>query len=95
MLPQHQDLDARRGGAALPRRSPGQQRRRDGGRVLPREVEDRCLNCLSTAHRVATCRRPPRCFSCHGVNHFARDCKRPRATGGGQAPPRNDGRFVR
>jgi hypothetical protein len=46
-------------------------------RRIPDALRDRCLNCLSYTHRVATCRRPPRCLRCHEFWHLARDCKRP------------------
>lgn len=46
---------------------------------IPPELQDRCLNCLSSAHRIATCRLPVRCRRCMGLNHLARDCKRPRS----------------
>ncbi|CAN6221799.1 unnamed protein product [Urochloa humidicola] len=46
-------------------------------RILP-ELRDRCLNCLSYSHRVATCRLPQRCLRCHKFRHLAKDCRRPR-----------------
>jgi hypothetical protein len=46
---------------------------------IPPEFEGKCLNCLSTGHRVATCKLPRRCVRCHGFRHLARDCKRPRS----------------
>ncbi|EEC81421.1 hypothetical protein OsI_24675 [Oryza sativa Indica Group] len=46
---------------------------------IPPELQDRCLDCLSSAHRIATCRLPVRCRRCMGLNHLARDCKRPRS----------------
>lgn len=67
-----------------------------GARPRPRAVLDRCLNCLSTAHRVATCTRSPRCFNCRGINHFARDCKRSRVdAAAGDTSGAADVRFVR
>ena len=49
--------------------------------------QDRCFNCLSYSHRVATCRLPRRCLRCHGFRHIARECKRLRsAAKGGDLP---------
>jgi hypothetical protein len=48
-------------------------------RRIPAELHDRCFNCLSYSHRVATCRLPWRCLRCHGLRHLARECTRPRA----------------
>ena len=49
--------------------------------------QDRCFNCLSYSHRVATCRLPQRCLRCHGFRHIARECKRLRSTvKGGDLP---------
>ncbi|CAN6205195.1 unnamed protein product [Urochloa humidicola] len=58
-------------------------------RRIPPELRDRCLNCLSYSHRVATCRLPPRCLRCHKFRHLAKDCRYPRprpllAVGSGQ-----------
>jgi hypothetical protein len=47
-------------------------------RKIPTELHDRCFNCLSYSHRVATCRLPRRCLRCHDFSHLARDYKRPR-----------------
>jgi hypothetical protein len=44
---------------------------------IPAAFAERCLNCLSYKHKVATCSRPMRCFHCLGFWHLARDCKRP------------------
>ncbi|CAN6173490.1 unnamed protein product [Urochloa humidicola] len=62
---------------------------------IPLEMRDRCLNCLSHNHRVATCRLPRRCLRCHKFRHLARDCRQPRSTtlqkvagGARRAPPR-------
>lgn len=68
-------------------------------RRIPEAMRDRCLNCLSFTHKIATCRRPLRCLHCHGP-HFARECKRPRSptTGGGNGggcAAGHDVRFVR
>lgn len=64
-------------------------------RGVPVALWGKCLNCYSTTHKIASCRRPLRCFKCFGNNHLARDCKQPRsppnATGG---EPSYD-RFVR
>ncbi|RLM64898.1 hypothetical protein C2845_PM16G04610 [Panicum miliaceum] len=46
---------------------------------IPPEFEGKCLNCLSTGHRVATCKLLRRCVRFHGFRHLARDCKRPRS----------------
>ncbi|CAN6197587.1 unnamed protein product [Urochloa humidicola] len=43
-------------------------------RPIPPEMRDRCLNCLSYSHRVATCRLPPRCRLCHKLRHLAWQC---------------------
>ncbi|CAN6176745.1 unnamed protein product [Urochloa humidicola] len=50
-----------------------------GERRIPPVFIDRCFNCLSFNHRIATCRLPRRCLRCHGFRHIARDCRRPRA----------------
>ncbi|CAN6173588.1 unnamed protein product [Urochloa humidicola] len=50
-----------------------------GGRRIPSVFTDRCFNCLSFNHCIATCRLPRRCLRCHGFRHIARDCWRPRA----------------
>lgn len=47
-----------------------------GRRAIPEPMRDRCLNCLSSTHRIATCRRPLKCLNCHGLKHLARDCPR-------------------
>jgi hypothetical protein len=48
---------------------------------IPAELHDRCFNCLSYSHRVATCQLPRHCLRCHGLHHIARECKRqPRCT---------------
>lgn len=52
--------------------------RRDG---IPPELVDLCLKCLSTTHRIATCRLPVRCRRCKGLGHIARECKRPHSPG--------------
>ncbi|RLN07983.1 hypothetical protein C2845_PM11G04000 [Panicum miliaceum] len=39
------------------------------------KLRDRCFNCLSYSHHVATCRLPRRCLRCHGFRHLARECK--------------------
>ncbi|CAN6268811.1 unnamed protein product [Urochloa humidicola] len=57
-------------------------------RRIPPEMRDRCLKCLSSNHRVATCRLPLRCLRCHGLRHVARDCPRPRSP----TPPRPQSR---
>jgi len=49
-------------------------------RGIPEELRDRCLNCLSFNHRIATCRRRLRCHLCHDLWHLARDCTRRRTT---------------
>ena len=46
--------------------------------AIPPGLLDRCFNCLSSGHRVASCRLPTRCLRCRGFRHVARDCKRPR-----------------
>lgn len=53
-------------------------------RRIPNARRDKCLNCLSTTHRIASCRRALRCLNCHGSNHMAGDCKRPRSPGARQ-----------
>ena len=44
-------------------------------RPIPEFMRDRCLNCLSYTHKVATCRVPLRCLNFRGYRHLARDCK--------------------
>ncbi|CAO2166971.1 unnamed protein product [Urochloa humidicola] len=44
-------------------------------RRIPPEMRDRCLNCLSYSHRVATCNLPPRCRRCHRFRHLAWQCR--------------------
>lgn len=44
-------------------------------RRFPPELHGKCLNCLSSSHRVVTCRLPHRCVHCKGFCHRARDCK--------------------
>jgi hypothetical protein len=44
----------------------------------PADLHGKCFNCLSTAHRVATCRLPPRCLRCMGFRHLTQDCKQRR-----------------
>ncbi|CAL4938094.1 unnamed protein product [Urochloa decumbens] len=58
-------------------------------------MQDRCLNCLSYGHRIATCRLPVRCRRCHGTYHIAKDCRRSRSPTDGatagvvrRSPPR-------
>ncbi|CAN6243366.1 unnamed protein product [Urochloa humidicola] len=51
-----------------------------GRRCIPSEFTDRCFNCLSFNHRIATCQLPRRCLRCHGFCHITRDGQRPRAT---------------
>lgn len=66
-------------------------------RQIPEAMRDKCLNCLSRNHRIATCRRLLRCLRCLGYHHYARDCKRPRKPAGdasGTAAPAPN-RFVR
>jgi hypothetical protein len=48
-------------------------------RMIPAVLHDRCFNCLSYSHRVATCRLPWRCLCYRGFRHLARDCKCPRS----------------
>jgi hypothetical protein len=47
-------------------------------RHIPADLHGKCFNCLSSAHRVATCKLPQRCLRCKGLRHVARDCKQPR-----------------
>ncbi|CAL4885499.1 unnamed protein product [Urochloa decumbens] len=58
-----------------------------GPRPLPPELADKCLNCLSTAHRRVDCKMPTRCLRCRGLHHLARHCKRPRRMAAGGAAP--------
>jgi hypothetical protein len=44
-------------------------------RHIPTDLHGKCFNCLSSAHRVATCKLPQRCLRCKGLRHVARDCK--------------------
>jgi hypothetical protein len=44
----------------------------------PADLYGKCFNCLSIAHRVATCRLPPHCLRCKGFRHLTRDCKQRR-----------------
>lgn len=71
----------------LPRANTSQQpsrpqesrgRRRRG---VPDELKDVCLNCLSSSHKVADCRRPMRCRLCFGFRHMAKDCPTQRTAG--------------
>lgn len=57
-------------------------------RRIPDALRDKCLNCLSSRHKIATCRMPLRCLRCRGFRHLARDCTRPRSP----ENARNDGR---
>ncbi|KAG2566697.1 hypothetical protein PVAP13_7NG175551 [Panicum virgatum] len=56
-------------------------------RRIPVVFRDRCFNCLSYSHRVATCRLPWHCLRCHGFRHIARECKRLRSAAKGGDPP--------
>jgi hypothetical protein len=49
-------------------------------RKIPAKLHDRCFNCLSLSHRVATCRLS---WRCRGYRHLASDCKWPRRAGDG------------
>ena len=44
----------------------------------PVDLRGKCFNCLSTTHRVATCKLPPRCLRCKGFRHLVRDYKQRR-----------------
>lgn len=67
----------KRCGLRTPRRLAASSSRRSGR--SPEDLCDRCFNCLSYSHRVATCRLPRRCLHCHGFRHLARDCKQLRS----------------
>ncbi|CAN6194783.1 unnamed protein product [Urochloa humidicola] len=56
-------------------------------RRIPPEMADRCLNCLSYTHRIATCRLPRRCRRCLGFRHIAKDCRRSCSPTTGQQRP--------
>ena len=64
----------------MPRWKPVRGQRAVSGRAtsIPKFLLDKCLNCLSSAHRVATCKLPQRCLRCRGLRHIAHDCKQPR-----------------
>jgi hypothetical protein len=49
-------------------------------RRIHAELRDRCFNCLSYSHRVASCRLPRRCLYYHNFRYLARDCKRSSTT---------------
>lgn len=79
-----------------PTPSTGNATSRRRTRKIPEEMRDKCLNCLSRTHRIATCRHLLRCLRCYSYRYFARDCKRPRTPlngDGGNATAPN--RFVR
>jgi hypothetical protein len=61
-----------RGGRPASRRPP---------RQIPAELHGKCLNCLSSMHRVATCKLPQRCLRCKGLRHVVCDSKQPRRVG--------------
>jgi hypothetical protein len=44
-------------------------------RSIPKDLQDRCFNCLASSHRAADCRRSVRCFKCWGLGHRAVKCK--------------------
>ena len=54
----------------------------------PTDLHGKCFNCLSTAHRVATCKLPPCYLRCKRFQHPAWDCKRRRTV-----PPSSSGTF--
>ena len=56
-------------------------------RRIAEALRDRCLNCLSYSHRIATCHLPLRCLRCRGFQHIARDCKRLRSPGHNRVGP--------
>ena len=47
-------------------------------RRIRSEFCDRCFNCLSFSHRVATCQLPRHCLRCRGFRHLAKNYRRPR-----------------
>ncbi|XP_066318321.1 uncharacterized protein [Miscanthus floridulus] len=59
--------------SAGPRPSQGQLSR---VKKIPAELHDRCFNCLSYSHRVATCWLPRRCLRCRGFGHLVKDYRR-------------------
>jgi hypothetical protein len=61
-------------------------------RKIPVQLRDKCFNCLSYSHRVATCRLPRRCLRCHGFGHLARNYKQPKSTLKGGGLPRHSAR---
>jgi hypothetical protein len=65
-------LEPARGGQPTSHRPP---------RHIPTDLDDECLNCLSSSHRVPTCKLTQRCLQCKGFRHVARDCRWPRHAG--------------
>jgi hypothetical protein len=43
---------------------------------FPADLHEKCFKCLSSSHKVATCRMSPCCLRCKGFGHLARECKR-------------------
>jgi hypothetical protein len=55
-------------------------------------LHDRCFNCLSYSHRVATCWLSRRCLRCRGLGHLARDFKQSKSAPKGGGLPRHSAR---
>jgi hypothetical protein len=75
-----------------PASAPIEPRRGPGARMLrgfPHSFRDRCFNCLSLLHLVATCWLPPRCLRCRGLSHLAKDYGRSKATPDADDRPRH------
>nr|TKW00487.1 hypothetical protein SEVIR_8G112200v2 [Setaria viridis] len=78
-------------------RSRRRRRQRRAQRQFEAELYGKCLNCFSSTHLIAQCRRPTRCFRCRDFWHLARDCKRPRSPTSSASSGTSGGphRFVR
>lgn len=67
-----------------PQHSP---RSRARAHKIPAQLHNRCFNCLSFSHHVATCQMPWRCLRCRGITHIAMDCCRSKAASTGVGCP--------
>ena len=45
------------------------------------DLDGKCLNCLSSSHRVSTCKLPQCCLQWRGFQHITHGCRRPRHAG--------------
>jgi hypothetical protein len=57
---------------------------------VPRDLIDRCFNCLRTDHVVAACTHAVCCLRCHGEGHQVHTCKRPWSPDSAGPPPRSE-----